>query len=165
MTFCEVAAVVRSNPKWTTVLIKTLTELHEQGYSATAKQRKINELFGTKFTRNSIIGATHRANLPKRASTRLTGTHAVHRLPKQPRPPRIRTERKSPPPYVPVPSIVDLDIPQQQRRTLLELTAHTCRWPVGEVGAADFFFCGAEPMADRPYCAAHNHRASYVRVR
>src|SRR5512143_2594905 len=164
MTFCEVAAVERSNPKWTPDLIKLLTELHAQGYSATLKAQKINELHGTRFSRNSIIGATHRANLPKRASTRLTGSHAVHRE-RPTRPPRIRTERKEPPPYVPVPSIVDLEIPQEQRKTLLQLTAHTCRWPVGDVGDADFFFCGAEPTDGRPYCAAHNHRGTYVRVR
>src|SRR5512143_1553289 len=164
MTFCEVAAVERSNPKWTPDLIKLLTELHTQGYSATLKAQKINEIYGTRFSRNSIIGATHRANLPKRASTRLTGTHAIRRE-RPNRPPRIRAERKSPPPYIPVPSIVDLDIPKEQRRTLLELTAHTCRWPVGEQDEPGFFFCGAEPMADRPYCAAHHHRGTYVRVR
>src|SRR5512139_1073069 len=177
MTFCEVAAPARSNPKWTPELIKTLSELHEQGYSATAKQRKINELYGTSFSRNSIIGASHRANLPKRPSTKLMGTHSVRRerisrrdtAPRSDRKrwqhfgPAIHSGRAEPRPDVP--SIVDLEIPQEQRRTLLELTEHTCRWPVGDVGEPGFFFCGAEPMAEHPYCAAHHQRGTYVRVR
>ncbi|HEY6256976.1 MAG TPA: GcrA family cell cycle regulator [Xanthobacteraceae bacterium] len=39
--------------------------------------------------------------------------------------------------------------------SLLELTATTCRWPVGEPGEADFAFCGAAPLRRYPYCVAH----------
>jgi GcrA cell cycle regulator len=39
--------------------------------------------------------------------------------------------------------------------TLLELTALTCRWPVGAPGDPDFAFCGAPPFRRRPYCLAH----------
>jgi GcrA cell cycle regulator len=57
----------------------------------------------------------------------------------------------------------DADIPLAQRRTLLTLENQHCRWPVGEVGEPDFFFCG-HPSADvldgRPYCAWHAMRAS-----
>jgi GcrA cell cycle regulator len=38
---------------------------------------------------------------------------------------------------------------------LLDLTAATCRWPVGEPGEADFVFCGAAPFARYPYCVGH----------
>jgi GcrA cell cycle regulator len=38
---------------------------------------------------------------------------------------------------------------------LLDLTAATCRWPVGEPGAADFAFCGATPFKRYPYCVRH----------
>jgi GcrA cell cycle regulator len=47
-----------------------------------------------------------------------------------------------------------------QRKTLLELTNNSCRWPLGRPGK--FFFCGA-PDADLergiPYCARHMRRA------
>jgi GcrA cell cycle regulator len=39
--------------------------------------------------------------------------------------------------------------------TLLDLTAATCRWPVGEPGEANFVFCGAAPFRRYPYCLAH----------
>lgn len=51
----------------------------------------------------------------------------------------------------------DLAIPIGQRRTLLELTSATCRWPIGE--GADMFFCGGQAEPERPYCWAHLCRA------
>jgi GcrA cell cycle regulator len=39
--------------------------------------------------------------------------------------------------------------------TLLELSAETCRWPIGDPDAADFVFCGAAPFKRYPYCIAH----------
>jgi GcrA cell cycle regulator len=38
---------------------------------------------------------------------------------------------------------------------LLDLTAATCRWPVGDPGEADFAFCGAVPFRRHPYCLRH----------
>ena len=53
----------------------------------------------------------------------------------------------------------DAYIPVAQRRSLLDLDSHTCRWPVHDPAAPDFFFCGAQSAAGRPYCAAHCARA------
>jgi hypothetical protein len=61
-------------------------------------------------------------------------------------------------PYIDDP-LVDTDIPPPQRRSFLELTSHTCRWPIGDPSNSDFFFCGAEPSQHKPYCAAHCARA------
>jgi len=38
---------------------------------------------------------------------------------------------------------------------LLELSARTCRWPVGDPGDPDFAFCGAATLAPYPYCIGH----------
>jgi GcrA cell cycle regulator len=51
------------------------------------------------------------------------------------------------------------EIPVEQRKTLLELNEKTCRWPVGDPGSADFFFCGGETVADLPYCTHHSRVA------
>jgi GcrA cell cycle regulator len=39
--------------------------------------------------------------------------------------------------------------------TLLELSAETCRWPIGEPDAVDFIFRGAAPFQRYLYCVAH----------
>ena len=46
-----------------------------------------------------------------------------------------------------------------QRKSLVELTDACCHWPVGEVGAPSFFFCGGVAVEGGPYCPAHSKRA------
>jgi GcrA cell cycle regulator len=44
---------------------------------------------------------------------------------------------------------------------VVALTPEMCRWPYGDPGRAEFFFCGS-PVAKRPYCEIH--RALAYRV-
>ncbi len=48
-----------------------------------------------------------------------------------------------------------IEIPIEQRKTLLQLTDKTCHWPVGDPGSGEFYFCGGESANDQPYCAYH----------
>jgi GcrA cell cycle regulator len=57
------------------------------------------------------------------------------------------------------PELLDNVIPIGQRRTLLELTEDTCRWPIGDPGQPDFFFCGGPAVTGLPYCAYHSRVA------
>jgi len=60
----------------------------------------------------------------------------------------------------PEPELIENIIPLGQRRTLLELNEDTCRWPIGDPGSADFFFCGGQSLTGLPYCA-HHSRVAY----
>ena len=42
-----------------------------------------------------------------------------------------------------------------KHKTLADLEACDCRWPIGDPRQADFHFCGATKLLDRPYCAEH----------
>lgn len=54
----------------------------------------------------------------------------------------------------------DAAIPLEQRKTIMQLTEKTCKWPVGDSRSSDFFFCGAEQAGGfYPYCVFH-HRAA-----
>ena len=55
---------------------------------------------------------------------------------------------------------LDAQIPRTQRRSLFALGDESCRWPVGDPTSAEFFFCGAQVAADKPYCPAHCARLS-----
>jgi GcrA cell cycle regulator len=39
--------------------------------------------------------------------------------------------------------------------TLFELSQMKCRWPISKPGAAEFCFCGNEPVKGLPYCLGH----------
>ena len=53
----------------------------------------------------------------------------------------------------------DVRIPQGQRRTIMQLNDHTCRWPVGDPTDPNFFFCGASTVLGWVYCPIHRARA------
>ena len=42
-----------------------------------------------------------------------------------------------------------------KRLSLMELTARTCKWPVGDPATEDFWFCGLPVQSGKPYCEAH----------
>jgi len=140
---------------WTQQRVETLVALWGEGLSAS----KISAQMGG-ITRSAVIGKVHRLNLPERV-TKTSLPNVGNRTP------RLRIEKRSGGkakfineiPLEDLPSVVDLQIPAEQRKTLQQLTAHTCRWPVGEVSAPDFFFCGAEPFKGRQYCAGHLKRS------
>src|SRR3954453_14437492 len=154
---------------WTDARIAYLKARWSQGVTAQGIAREL----GGGISRSAVLGKIHRLGFAelsprawvhrshlKRAGDRrispqlwaaLGRTFAGQQWP----PPAWVIEAK---PYVEDPRI-DADIPLAQRRSLLELTRGACRWPVGDPSYPDFFFCGAETLRGRPYCAAHRARA------
>lgn len=140
---------------WTDDAVTLLKQLWKDGLSCS----RIADELGGGLSRNAVIGKVARLGLEKRRTvtrayppkprvqTRRLQTFSTKRAGDLR---HVKTEAKV---------VNDQDIPQEQRRTLLELTAHTCRWPVGDPGNADFFFCGAEPLPGCPYCLAHCRKA------
>jgi len=148
---------------WTDERVELLKKLWADGLSAS---QIAAELGGV--TRNAVIGKVHRLGLAGRAKAPSSAA---------PRPRKARTH-----PHMlrvgraairgntalahayelevePEPELVDNVIPMGQRRTLLELNEETCRWPIGDPGQPDFFFCGGQPVAGLPYCAYHSRVA------
>jgi GcrA cell cycle regulator len=145
---------------WTSEIIDRLRQHVADGLSAKECAAELKSEFQHSFTRNSVIGKAQRIGLRPGSLDMITRE-------KQRKRNGIKRSRKLPMrtpiiQFEPVMPDDDLRIPQAQRRTLVELENHHCRFPVGEPGAADFFFCGA-PTADvaggRPYCRAHARRA------
>ena len=139
---------------WTSELIATLKELWASKLSCAGISDEFGRRHGVLFSRNAVIGKVSRLGLEKRRQVGL------------PKPKKIKRARfklvpdNRPAPRPERPSIDDQLIPVEQRRTLLELTDETCRWPVGHVGEPGFFFCGAPPQAHSPYCSGH-HAIAY----
>ena len=127
---------------WTDERVETLKKLWADGLSAS---QIAAELGGV--TRNAVIGKVHRLGLAGRAKSpsSIRGNTALMQAYDF----DIEAE----------PAFVDNVIPLGQRRTLLELTEETCRWPIGDPGQPDFFFCGGQSITGLPYCAYHSRVA------
>lgn len=143
---------------WTNIRINQLKALWADGLSCSI----IGDELGV--SRCAVIGKVQRLKLeprqrgvnPLRGRTKPmgrkpTGVQTVRRLKiKQNQAPRFKCEQS-----------IQYDEPTEpnvgQGCTLLELTAETCRWPIGDVGHPDFYFCGA--LTDKTYCPYHTRLA------
>src|SRR3954470_17196434 len=147
---------------WTDERVETLKRLWTDGLSASQIAAELGGI-----TRNAVIGKVHRLGLSGRAKS---PSSAAPR-PRKARPhghmmrvsrPAVRGNTALAHAYdldaEAEPELLDNVVPMGQRRTLLELTEETCRWPIGDPGQADFFFCGGGAGTTPPHFALL-HRA------
>jgi len=151
---------------WTDERVELLKKLWSDGLSAS---QIAGELGG--ITRNAVIGKVHRLGLSGRAKSPSAGVARPRkaRAPGMMRVPRsaIRGNTALAHAYEhdlePEPELIENIIPLGQRRTILELNEDTCRWPIGDPGSPDFFFCGGHTVNGLPYCSYHS-RVAYQPV-
>jgi GcrA cell cycle regulator len=143
---------------WTKERIATLKQLWAQGQPASAIARTLGGIsraavLGKIFRLR--LGATEKSAKKSRQTAKAAG-QKLHRTPSKDRPARRRGA---------APEIAAKPSHPSGRKSLLELTNRCCRWPHGEPGAKNFFFCGA-PGADLengvPYCPQHMRRAYVI---
>lgn len=146
---------------WTDERVELLRVRWVEGLTAT---QIANEL-DCGISRSAICGKVHRLKLEKR--------HKAS-LPRKPRPPRsdrnsqhvmssINARMRRPPVFkaepMPEPEVLEVILDEAtilaQRCTLMDLTKTTCRFPSGDPGTEEFFFCGGKTWRDSPYCRAH----------
>ena len=130
-------------------------------HSASQIALLLNKEFKLALTRNSIIGKIHRMGWAKE--------RAEHPKRAQQQRPRVRAKprggvtafnnfnvkKAEPPSPVPPTPLPDLRISLPQRRSISQLENGFCRYPVGEPGEANFFYCGGRTKGDRVYCRKH----------
>ncbi len=144
---------------WTDDRVELLKKLWADGLSAS---QIAGELGG--ITRNAVIGKVHRLGLSGRAKSPSSAT---------PRPRKARTGghmlRVTRPAirgntalafdYDVEPEPELMEIPMEQRKSLLQLNDRSCHWPIGDPGSSDFYFCGGDTVNELPYCAYHSRVA------
>ncbi len=146
---------------WTDERVETLKKLWADGLSASQIAAELGGI-----TRNAVIGKVHRLGLsgraksPSSAAPRPRKARAHSHMLRVSRP-AIRGNTALAYDYdvEPEPELLDNIIPIGQRRTILELTEETCRWPIGDPGSSDFFFCGGQTVTSLPYCSYHSRVA------
>src|ERR1700757_1570452 len=143
---------------WTDERVETLKKLWTDGLSASHIAAALGGI-----TRNAVIGKVHRLGLSGRAKSpsssvprarkpRSSGMMRVSR-------PSMRGNTALAYEYEMEPEPELIEIPVEQRKTLLELNEKTCRWPVGDPGSREFFFCGGDTVNELPYCSYHSRVA------
>jgi GcrA cell cycle regulator len=152
---------------WTDERVETLKRLWTEGLSASQIAAELGSV-----TRNAVIGKVHRLGLSGRAKSpasaaprqRKARPHTIMRVAQRP---AVRGNTALAPAFEyevePQQEVVNNVVPMGQRRTLLELTEATCRWPVGDPGNPDFYFCGGQTVSCLPYCT-HHSRIAYQPV-
>ena len=131
---------------WTDERVETLKRLWTDGLSASQIAAELGGI-----TRNAVIGKVHRLGLSGRAKSPSSAAPRPRKARQHQH--MMRVSRPSARGNTALahaydldaqaePELVDNVVPMGQRRTLLELTEETCRWPIGDPGQADFFFCG-----------------------
>ncbi|CAN0354981.1 unnamed protein product, partial [Phaeothamnion confervicola] len=118
---------------------------------------------------NAVIGNVHRLGLSGRAPTSRTATARPRpriSAPRRPAKPRFASVgnvalrssfQLEAEPYVS--AYEEIDIPVAERKSLLDLTDMSCRWPINDPQHADFHFCNRSKVTGLPYCEHHSRRA------
>ncbi len=157
---------------WTNEAIKEFRILWAQGISCEECAEKLMAKFGGFLSRSSITGKKKRLKLTAR---RQNGGSVA-----EPYEPRKRSKPRRKPSKLVVhiiasggnvsarailspeaiePTITSLspdEIPIAQRKhSVLELKPRDCRWPYGDPGRDNFFFCGAVTLVNSSYCPFH----------
>lgn len=152
---------------WTAEAIERLKALWAEGHSTAEIGRRMG------ISKNAVVGKAHRLNLPARPSPiRRDAEPRPAPAPRAPRP--IPAARVAPPPMLRPQPVVTQAAPVMAAApppvvrpfpvARPRLGARSCCWPIGEPGTSGFRFCGAEPMAGKPYCTEHAALA-YVKPR
>lgn len=143
---------------WTDDRVETLTKLWADGLSASQIAKQLGGV-----TRNAVIGKVHRLGLSGRVKT----AKQAKRAPRTATTAKARTTAPSAPRMPKRASQTPAPVPMEAKKmangefaTILTITEHMCKWPLGDPSTSDFRFCGrgTEEKAD-PYCKAHSQVA------
>lgn len=161
---------------WTDERVEQLKKLWAEGLSASQIAAQLGGV-----SRNAVIGKVHRLHLPGRAKS------GGSRAPRAKRPATTQRSNYAARPasggvsrvssgggaaaafkpqvdavayeQAELRPIEDVVVPISKKLKLVELTEHTCKWPVGDPLLADFHFCGNDAGEDAPYCTYHSKLA------
>ena len=139
---------------WNDDHIKVLTELWQKGLSAS----QIAAQMGDGVTRNAVIGKIHRLGLNARriAEPKIVPLQ-VHKDTSD----ALAEDGKA----LLMEQLDDSPLAEDADKTpggcasIVALSHHSCRWPIGEPQSPSFRFCGARKVNGHSYCAVHLQRA------
>jgi len=145
--------------EWNDERIALLTRLWREGMSASQVARQLGNV-----SRSAVIGKVHRLGIAGRDLPTLP-RNLGGRPQKVARPASVTSRRlnevRKPREPRPAPYIV---FEADPTATLITLSDHGCRWPIGDPDQAGFGFCGRMRSGRGSYCEGHSPMASRRRA-
>lgn len=137
---------------WTDEQIEELKHLWEKGLTT----GEIGKALGV--SKNAVVGKAHRLGLNSRPSPIRRGDDEAAAPAAAESAPAPEQKAAAPAePQKPAKTAVKKTAEKEKKKlfTVNDLTAGSCRWPIGDPKDEDFHFCGKEALPDKPYCAEH----------
>jgi GcrA cell cycle regulator len=156
---------------WPEARVKRMLALKAQGKSSA----QIAKALGTGTTRSAVIGKLHRLKL----AGKLDAPYKVEKPKPDPAVAKVkrvlaRQHRASygfgaaaapslstPPREIEATEYDAIDPATPGLLRMMELRRHHCRWPLNNALGGDYYFCGDQKVAGRPYCEKHVAIAYY----
>ncbi len=144
---------------WTEERVAVLSKLWAEGLSASQIAKQLGGV-----TRNAVIGKVHRLGLSGRAKSNKTAQRAPRRANTKPHTARIRVSPQTPAtrepakPVRPIP-VEAKPLPNGEYASIMTITDHMCKWPIGDPSKSNFRFCGRASESGETYCKAHSQLA------
>ncbi|ABS62023.1 GcrA cell cycle regulator [Parvibaculum lavamentivorans DS-1] len=148
---------------WTDERVELLKKLWAEGLSASQVAKQLGGV-----TRNAVIGKVHRLGLSGRATpsrparSRAPAPRTLVRGRPDPLTAEARgdeRQREAAAERAEAAHVEERGLEPIQRATVLTLTEHTCKWPIGDPGRPGFHFCGRGAEHGAPYCTEHARMA------
>ena len=130
---------------WTDEQVEELKRLWDKGLTT----GEIGKALGV--SKNAVVGKAHRLGLNSRPSPIRRGED--DNVADSETPTQKTAEKKKDTKPVAAKKITAKE--KKKFFTVNDLTASSCRWPIGDPKDEDFHFCGKEALPDKPYCAEH----------
>ena len=149
----------KRNPWHDASLVEMVRAWWAGGRSGESIAKGISALHGERVTRSSIMGLISRRKFESPMSTKNRPNEPKRaRVPRKPRVPRTELPPMEQAPMVALPAIEGAAaLAFGLSKTLLELRAGDCRWPVGH--DLPYAFCAATKAPGSSYCPAHSATA------
>ena len=126
---------------WTDELIEQLKALWAEGLTT----GEIGKRLG--ISKNAVVGKAHRLGLKGRPSPIKRDGAATAAAPV--------VAGETPPAAAPK-ARLKAKVPEVKKiKSLVDLSANTCRWPIGDPKEPNFHFCGGNAIPGKPYCPEH----------
>ena len=144
--------------EWTDERIALLTRLWREGFSASQVARQLGAV-----SRSAVIGKVHRLGIAGREiASQPRGLAARLSKPAHPQNPTQRRASAPRGPTAPPPQHIVYEV--SATATLITLSEHGCRWPIGDPNDAGFGFCGRTRSGRGSYCDGHSPMSHGRRV-